>query len=325
MYRSSVWRARLAAVPLHTHALRAGRLVCALTAHNSRRAQEGDGPTRPAAAVLGRRRPAGGGFDLADPDSVSAGSFFMNPARGPGGVGAARPRAVSARRCACRASSPTVRSRPRRPGPSSWAGFTRGHGRSGTTVISTRIRRADEPRGGDDRGPGRAARRSAVREAFGIDPPELVFGGGGLVIPPRDRAPATSVPPLAEPLDVAAVAERRSPRRPISSAPSSASSARPRTATCKRRIERAADPLREADKPVTETVLKVGFTWSPGSPPRSTRSWGRRPRRTATATRRAAAQDPGLLDAHVDPREQPRSARTTARIGVATTTRRCSP
>ena len=64
-------------------------------------------------AVLGLRRGKGMVLDPADPDSVSAGSFFTNPILGADAFAALEQRARSARRAS---RSPTGASRPRRPG-----------------------------------------------------------------------------------------------------------------------------------------------------------------------------------------------------------------
>jgi UDP-N-acetylmuramate dehydrogenase len=148
----------------------------------------GEGETAPLAdvrgAVLGLRRGKGMVIDPADPDSVSAGSFFTNPVLGARAFAALEARAAER-------LGPDVRV-PRFPQPdgtvktsAAWlierAGFPRGHGDPATVAISAKHTLALT-----NRGTGTTAQLVAlareiadgVRAAFGVElEPEPVFVG----------------------------------------------------------------------------------------------------------------------------------------------------
>jgi UDP-N-acetylmuramate dehydrogenase len=136
------------------------------------------------AAVLALRRGKGMVVDPADPDSVSAGSFFMNPALDPGAFADLLRRARE--RLGGDAPSP-----PRFPGPdgrvktsAAWlierAGFHRGHTR-GRVAISAKHSLALVNRGGATTAELVALAReiaAGVHDAFGVElQPEPVFVG----------------------------------------------------------------------------------------------------------------------------------------------------
>ncbi len=140
------------------------------------------GASAPAAAVreavLGLRRGKGMVVDPADPDSVSAGSFFTNPIlerrarsrRSSAGPASARPRS----------QSPTGASRPRPRGWSSARAFGRGYG-DGRAGISSKHTLALVNRGGATTAELVALAReiaAGVQRRFGVElVPEPVFVG----------------------------------------------------------------------------------------------------------------------------------------------------
>ena len=144
------------------------------------------------AAVLGLRRAKGMVVDDADPDSVSAGSFFTNPILTPGELWRLE-RRVAAR------LGPDARL-PRYPEDdgrvktsAAWliehAGFTKGHGDPATVAISSKHTLALT-----NRGAGTTVQLVAlaqevaagVEEAFGVSlVPEPVFVGHAWPAPPR--------------------------------------------------------------------------------------------------------------------------------------------
>jgi UDP-N-acetylmuramate dehydrogenase len=147
-----------------------------------------EGETAPLAdvrgAVIALRRGKGMVIDPADPDSVSAGSFFTNPVLDPDAFAALEERA--------RARLGEDVRVPRFPAPdggvktsAAWlierAGFTRGHGDPATVAISAKHTLALTNRGaGTTEQLVALAREIAggVREAFGVElEPEPVFVG----------------------------------------------------------------------------------------------------------------------------------------------------
>jgi UDP-N-acetylmuramate dehydrogenase len=135
-------------------------------------------------AVLALRRGKGMVIDPADPDSVSAGSFFTNPVLDPAGFAALEERA--------RARLGDDVRVPRFPQPddrvktsAAWlierAGFTRGHGDPATVAISAKHTLALTNRGAGTTAQLVALAReiaAGVREAFGVElEPEPVFVG----------------------------------------------------------------------------------------------------------------------------------------------------
>ena len=147
-----------------------------------------EGETAPLAdvrgAVLALRRGKGMVIDAADPDSVSAGSFFTNPVLDPAAFAALEERA--------RARLGDDVRVPRFPQPdgsvktsAAWlierAGFTRGHGDPATIAISAKHTLALTNRGAGTTAQLVALAReiaAGVREAFGVElEPEPVFVG----------------------------------------------------------------------------------------------------------------------------------------------------
>jgi UDP-N-acetylmuramate dehydrogenase len=147
-----------------------------------------EGETAPLAdvrgAVLALRRGKGMVIDPADPDSVSAGSFFTNPVLDAGAFAALERRA--------RARLGDDVRVPRFPQPdgrvktsAAWlierAGFTRGHGDPATVAISAKHTLALTNRGAGTTAQLVALAREiagGVREAFGVElEPEPVFVG----------------------------------------------------------------------------------------------------------------------------------------------------
>jgi UDP-N-acetylmuramate dehydrogenase len=135
-------------------------------------------------AVLALRRGKGMVIDPADPDSVSAGSFFTNPVLDPAAFAALEERARARLGGAVRV--------PRFPAPdggvktsAAWlierAGFTRGHGDPATVAISAKHTLALTNRGAGTTEQLVALAReiaAGVREAFGVElEPEPVFVG----------------------------------------------------------------------------------------------------------------------------------------------------
>jgi UDP-N-acetylmuramate dehydrogenase len=148
----------------------------------------GEGDTAPLpdvrGAVLGLRRAKGMVLDPRDPDSVSVGSFFMNPVLDADGFAALERRARER-------LGPEVRV-PRFPQPdgrvktsAAWlierAGFTRGHGDPTAIAISTKHTLALTNRGAGTTAALVALAReiaAGVREAYGVElQPEPVFVG----------------------------------------------------------------------------------------------------------------------------------------------------
>ena len=155
-----------------------------------------EGETAPLAdvrgAVLALRRGKGMVIDAADPDSVSAGSFFTNPVLGERAFAALESRAAER-------LGPDVRV-PRFPQPdgtvktsAAWlierAGYTRGHGDPATVAISAKHTLALTNRGrGTTEQLVALAREIAdgVRAAFGVElEPEPVFVGHRWAQPSR--------------------------------------------------------------------------------------------------------------------------------------------
>jgi len=135
-------------------------------------------------AVLGLRRSKGMVLDAGDPDSVSAGSFFMNPVLDAAAFAALERRARER-------LGPDARV-PRFPQPdgtvktsAAWlierAGFTRGHGDPAAIAISSKHTLALTNRGAGTTASLIALAReiaAGVREAFGVElTPEPVFVG----------------------------------------------------------------------------------------------------------------------------------------------------
>jgi len=135
-------------------------------------------------AVLGLRRSKGMVLDPADPDSVSAGSFFTNPVLDDAAFAGLERRARER-------LGPDVRV-PRFPQPdgtvktsAAWlierAGFTRGHGDPAAIAISSKHTLALTNRGAGTTAALVALAReiaAGVREAFGVElEPEPVFVG----------------------------------------------------------------------------------------------------------------------------------------------------
>jgi len=135
-------------------------------------------------AVLALRRGKGMVIDPADPDSVSAGSFFTNPVLEPEAFAALEERARARLGADVRV--------PRFPQPdgsvktsAAWlierAGFTRGHGDPATVAISGKHTLALTNRGAGTTAQLVALAReiaAGVREAFGVElEPEPVFVG----------------------------------------------------------------------------------------------------------------------------------------------------
>ena len=156
----------------------------------------GEGETAPLAdvrgAVLGLRRGKGMVIDPADPDSVSAGSFFTNPVLDPHAFAALEARAAERLGADARV--------PRFPQPdgtvktsAAWlierAGFPRGHGDPSTVAISAKHTLALTNRGGGTTDQLVALAREiagGVRAAFGVElEPEPVFVGHAWAQPSR--------------------------------------------------------------------------------------------------------------------------------------------
>ena len=147
-----------------------------------------EGETAPLAdvrdAVLALRRSKGMVIDPADPDSVSAGSFFTNPVLDPGAFAALEERAR-----ARLGEDGRVPRFPQADGcvktSAAWlierAGFTRGYGDPATVAISTKHTLALTNRGAGTTAQLVALAReiaAGVREAFGVElEPEPVFVG----------------------------------------------------------------------------------------------------------------------------------------------------
>jgi len=130
-------------------------------------------------AVLALRRRKGMVIDPADPDSVSAGSFFTNPILSPGEFAALRARANGAGPPAFRQADGRVKT------SAAWliehAGFARGHGDPAAIAISSKHTLALTNRGaGTTEELVALAREIAggVQERFGVElEPEPVFAG----------------------------------------------------------------------------------------------------------------------------------------------------